>query len=72
MDARDAGRRLIFTALLFVIEPFLMHGCVLNQALSGDESALSLLHAAHWVLPMLGLLTVAAAVAGTHGAVLLP
>lgn len=55
-----------------MIEPFLMHGCVRNQALSGDESALSLLHAAHWVLPMLGLLTVAAAVAGTHGAVLLP
>lgn len=63
---------LIFTVLLFVIEPFLMHGWVRNRALSGDESALSLLHGVHWVLLLLGLLTVVAAVAGTHGAVLLP
>ncbi|WFT77551.1 hypothetical protein QA634_19720 [Methylobacterium sp. CB376] len=62
----------IFTLLLFVIEPFLMHGWVRNRALSGDESALSQLHGVHWVLLMLGLVTVLAAVAGTHGVALLP
>jgi len=63
---------LIFTLLLFVIEPFILHGRVHSRALSGDESVFTRLHRAHWALLILSVVTVLAAVAGSHGAVLAP
>ena len=60
---------LIFTLLLFVIEPFILHSRV-RRAPSGDEPTFTLLHLAHWTLLILSIVTVLAAVAGSHGAVL--
>lgn len=58
---------LVFTVLLFVVEPFLVHGLVRRRVRAGDESVFVLLHAIHWVLLILSLVTAFAAVLGSHG-----
>jgi uncharacterized membrane protein len=58
---------LVFTVLLFVVEPFLVHGLVRRRVDAGDESVFVLLHAIHWVLLILSLVTAFAAVLGSHG-----
>lgn len=62
---------LIFALLLFVIEPFILHRRV-RRGPSGDEPTFTLLHLAHWTLLILSVVTVLAAVAGSHGAALTP
>jgi uncharacterized membrane protein len=64
------GVWLIFTLLLFVAEPLIVHRWVHGQALAGNETVLTVLHWIHWTLLLLSLVTVLAAVAGSHGAVL--
>ena len=59
---------LVFTGLLFIAEPFLVHRLVHRRVLAGDESVFVLLHAIHWVLLTLSLVTAFAAVLGSHGA----
>jgi uncharacterized membrane protein len=66
------GVWLIFTLLLFVAEPLIVHRWVESRVRSGDESILALLHWLHWALLGLGLVTVLAAVAGSHGLSLVP
>jgi hypothetical protein len=61
---------LVFTGLLFVVEPFLVHGLVHRRVHAGDESVFVLLHAVHWVLLILSLVTALAAVLGSHGVTL--
>ena len=57
----------LFTILLFLAEPFLVHGLVRRRVREGDESVFTLLYAIHWVLLILSLVTAFAAVAGSHG-----
>ena len=63
---------LLFTLLLFVGEPLIVHRLVHKRVLAGDESVFRILHGAHWVLLVLSLVTVLAAVAGSHGMSLVP
>jgi hypothetical protein len=58
--------------MLFVVEPLLSHRRVHDRTPAEEESRLRILHWAHWVLLTLSLLTVLAAVAGSHGMVLVP
>jgi uncharacterized membrane protein len=63
---------LIFTLLLFVGEPLIVHRWVHRQAAAGNENVLAILHWMHWVLLVLSIVTVLAAVAGSHGMLLAP
>jgi uncharacterized membrane protein len=58
---------LVFTVLLFVVEPFLIHRLVRRRVHAGDETVFVLLQAIHWILLILSLLTAFAAVLGSHG-----
>lgn len=66
------GTWLIFTLLLFVGEPLVLRRLVHRRAAMGDERVFTVLHWAHRVLLTLGVVTVLAAVAGSHGLVLAP
>jgi uncharacterized membrane protein len=63
---------LIFTLLLFVAEPLIVHRLIRRRARAGDERVFTLLQTMHWVLLALSLVTVCAAVAGSHGLSLVP
>lgn len=58
---------LIFTLVLFVLEPLFLHQLFRQRALQDPVKAFTLVHRLHWLLLLLSLLTVAAAVAGSHG-----
>lgn len=62
---------LVFTALLFVAEPLFLDRLLARRAAAAPDSAYRTLERLHRVLLGLGLLTVAGAVAGSHGANLL-
>lgn len=66
------GVWLIFTILLFIAEPFIVHRWVHRRALQAPDSTFFLLHGLHWILLVLGVITVLAAVAGSYGMVLMP
>ncbi len=72
MDARLVGVWLLFTLLLFLVEPLIVRRYVHHQSLSGNVMALMVLHGIHWMLLILSLITVLAAVAGSHWLILLP
>ena len=59
---------LIFTAVLFVLEPFLLHDWFRSRALRDPLGTMLLIQRLHWVLLTLSLITVAGAVGGSHGA----
>jgi uncharacterized membrane protein len=61
---------LIFTAMLFVIEPFILRRKRAWQASEKPEGTLKAQHWLHWILLILSLITVAGAVAGSHGLLL--
>jgi uncharacterized membrane protein len=58
---------LIFTLMLFVLEPLLLHRWFDARARSEPDRTLRLVSRAHWVLLIASLITVAGAVAGSHG-----
>ena len=58
---------LIFTAVLFVLEPLVLHNWFRSSALRDPRGTMLLIQRFHWVLLALSLLTVAGAVAGSHG-----
>lgn len=58
---------LIFTLMLFVLEPLFLHRWFLRRAERAPESTFRLVQWLHWFLLGISLLTVAAAVAGSHG-----
>jgi uncharacterized membrane protein len=66
------GVWLIFTILLFIAEPLIVHRWVHAHAIAGNEMPLSVLQWAHWALLLVSLITVLAAVAGSHGMSLVP
>ena len=58
---------LLFTLVLFVIEPFILRRYFHKWAAMASERAFAWLHWAHWVLLTLSLVTIFGAVAGSHG-----
>jgi len=57
----------IFTVVLFVLEPLILHRFFKNQATKDSEKAFKWLHRMHKILLTLSLLAVFGAVAGSHG-----
>lgn len=57
----------IFTLVLFVLEPWFLHSWFKKQANKDSDQAFSLLHRFHIILLTLSLLAVAGAVGGSHG-----
>ena len=58
---------LIFTIILFVLEPFFLHKLFRKYAERDAGKAFKIIHRAHWVLLILSLITIFGAVAGSHG-----
>ena len=58
---------LIFTLVLFVLEPLVLHRRFKMLAIENSDRAFTLLHRGHKVLLILSLITVFGTVAGVHG-----
>ena len=58
---------LVFTLMLFVLEPLVLHRWFLKRGKEDPKGTLRLIHRLHWFLLTLSLVTVAGAVAGSHG-----
>lgn len=58
---------LIFTIILFILEPLILHKVFRKYAEKNPGKAFAIIHKAHWVLLLLSLLTIAGAAAGSHG-----
>ena len=58
---------LIFTLMLFVLEPLVLHRRLRARASRDPSGTFLLIQRMHWVLLILSLITVAGAVAGSHG-----
>ena len=58
---------LIFSLLLYVLEPFVLHRLFKQYALENPKKTFDLMHRLHIFLLLLSLLTAAGAVAGSHG-----
>jgi uncharacterized membrane protein len=61
------GVWLLFTFVLFVAEPFILHRHFRKWATAAPEAAFAWLHRAHWVLLALVLITIFGAVEGSQG-----
>ena len=57
----------IFALVLFVLEPLVLHRWFIERARHAPDSTFRLVTCFHWVLLALSLVTVAGAVAGSHG-----
>lgn len=57
----------IFTLMLFVLEPLFLHRWFLARARRDPEGTFARIQRLHWVLLAVSLVTVAGAVAGSHG-----
>jgi uncharacterized membrane protein len=57
----------IFTLVLFVLEPLVLHRVFHQKALKDSDRAFNLIHRMHKILLSLSLLAVFGAVAGSHG-----
>lgn len=58
---------ILFSLILYVLEPLLLHKLFKQYAEKSPEKTFSFMHKAHWILLLLSLLTTAGAVAGSHG-----
>ena len=58
---------LLFTFVLFVLEPLFLHRWFSGRARADPASALRLAARFHWILLALSLATIAGAAAGSHG-----
>ncbi len=66
------GLWLVFTLILFVGEPLILHRRMQRRALTAPDSTFAALHWLHWALLGLSVVTVLAAVAGSSGMSLVP
>ncbi len=57
----------LFTLMLFVLEPLWLHRWFLERARRDPEGTFRLVQRLHWVLLTASLITIASAVAGSHG-----
>jgi uncharacterized membrane protein len=58
---------LIFTIILFVLEPFVLHKVFRKYASANPGRTFRIMHRAHWVLLILSIIATIGAVAGSHG-----
>ena len=58
---------LLFALILFAGEPFVLDRNLKKWAMGAPDTVLKWLQRAHWILLVFGLLTIAGAVAGSHG-----
>jgi uncharacterized membrane protein len=58
---------LIFTLMLFVVEPLVLRRQVTKTSQRDPARAFALAYRMHWILLSLSLVTIAGAVAGSHG-----
>jgi uncharacterized membrane protein len=58
---------LVFSLMLFIAEPLFLHRWFQRRARSAPDSTFRLIHALHWFLLSLSLVTILGAVAGSHG-----
>lgn len=61
------GLWLLFTLILFVGEPLILHRWINRVTPANSDITFARLHWLHWVLLILGIITAFAAVAGSHG-----
>lgn len=57
----------LFTIVLFVLEPLVLHKLYRKHATRNPEKTFRIIHTFHWVLLMLSIITTMGAVAGSHG-----
>jgi uncharacterized membrane protein len=57
----------LFTVVLFVLEPFVLHRLFKKYAEKNPAKTFSFIHRVHWILLILSLITTAGVVAGSHG-----
>ncbi|UCE94636.1 MAG: hypothetical protein JSV73_05020 [Flavobacteriaceae bacterium] len=57
----------LFTIVLYILEPLLLHKVFKNYAEKNPERTFTIMHRAHWFLLLLSLITTAGVVAGSHG-----
>jgi hypothetical protein len=60
---------LLFTVVLFVAEPLVLHRWFHTRATAERDAAFALLQRAHWLLLGLSVITILGAVAGSQGVV---
>ena len=65
------GVWLLFTVILFVAEPLVLDRWFHERATAAPGAAFTWLQRAHWLLLVISLITILAAVAGSHGMSLL-
>lgn len=58
---------IIFTLVLYVLEPLVLHKLFKKYAKKDAGRTFNLIHRAHWFLLLLSLITTMGAVAGSHG-----
>jgi len=58
---------LLFTFVLFIAEPFILHRPFHHLATARPDAAFAWLHRAHWLLLAMGVITIMGAVAGSQG-----
>ncbi len=58
---------LIFTLMLFVLEPLFLHKLFIRKAQSEPEKVFAMIYRMHWLLLTISIVTAAGAVAGSHG-----
>jgi uncharacterized membrane protein len=58
---------LLFTLVLFVLEPLWLHSWFQSRAHRDPEGTFSIIARMHWVLLAVSVITIAGAVAGSHG-----
>lgn len=58
---------LLFTIVLFILEPFVLHKLFKKYAQKDPERTFKIMQRAHWILLSISLLTTIGAVAGSHG-----
>jgi uncharacterized membrane protein len=58
---------LLFMAILFVLEPLVLHDWFARRALADPDGTFALVHRLHWILLAVGTATAAAGVLGSHG-----
>jgi uncharacterized membrane protein len=63
---------LLFTIVLFVLEPFVLHKLFKKYAIENPKKTFSIMHKAHWILLILSLITIIGGVAGSHGWYIFP
>jgi uncharacterized membrane protein len=58
---------LVFTLLLFVLEPLFLHRWFMSSIKRAPQTTFRRMKRLHWVMLVLSLVTIAAAVGGSHG-----